>query len=87
MRTPLFEIQDFLAAFQRKKVLTKKELLQAAGCSPMTAWRLLRQQGYFTSYNENARYYTVVGIPQFDTWQPRTSPSENSRRCKRWPVI
>jgi hypothetical protein len=67
MRTPRFQIQDVLTAFQQKKVLTKKELLQAAGCSPMTAWRLLRQQGYVTSYNHNARFYTIVGIPQFDS--------------------
>ncbi|MEK7992801.1 MAG: hypothetical protein AAB403_03250 [Planctomycetota bacterium] len=67
MRTPLFQIQNIVTACQRKKVLTKKELLQAAGCSTMTAWRLLRPQGYFTSYNHNARYYTLVGIPQFDT--------------------
>jgi hypothetical protein len=67
MRTPSFQVQNVVTAFQQKKVLTKTELLQAAGCSSMTAWRLLRQQGYFTSYNHNARYYTVVGIPQFDT--------------------
>jgi len=66
MRTALFQMQDILKAFQRKKVVTKKELLQAAGCSTMTAWRLLRQHGYFTSYNLNARYYTIVGVPQFD---------------------
>ena len=66
MRSPLFELQDILNAFQRKKVLTKEELLRDAGCSSMTAWRLLRRQGYFTSYNENARYYTIEGIPQFD---------------------
>jgi hypothetical protein len=66
MRTPVFQLQDLLDAFQHNKVLTKKQLLQAAGCSSMTAWRLLRQQGYFTSYNDNARYYTIVGIPQFD---------------------
>ena len=37
MRTPRFQIQDVLTAFQQKKILTKKELLQAAGCSLMTA--------------------------------------------------
>ena len=68
MRTPLFQLQDLLNAFKRKKVLTKQELLQATGCSTMTAWRLLRQHGYFTSYNQNARYYTLVGIPQFDEY-------------------
>ena len=66
MRTPLFRLQDVLHAFQRRKVLTKKELLEEAGCSTMTAWRLLHQHGYFTSYNDNARHYTLIGIPQFD---------------------
>lgn len=66
MRTALFQLSDILNAFQKKKVLTKKEMLDAAGCSTMTAWRLLKQHGYFTSYNNNARHYTIRGIPQFD---------------------
>lgn len=66
MRTPLFRLQDLLQAFQHKKVLTKQELLHEAGCSAMTAWRLLHQHGYFTSYNDNARYYTLAEIPKFD---------------------
>ena len=52
MRTPIFHLQSILDAFKRKKVLTKDEILQAAGCSTMTALRLLSQHGYFTSYNE-----------------------------------
>lgn len=66
MRTPVFELQHLLKAFRRHKVLTKDELLQATQCSSMTAWRLLRRHGYYTSYNCNARYYTLVGIPEFD---------------------
>jgi len=66
MRTPIFQLQEILQAFQRQKILTKPELLAAAGCSAMTAWRLLSQHGYFTSYNDNARCYTLAGIPQFD---------------------
>ena len=66
MRPPLFQLQDVLKAFQRKKVLTKDELLRETGCSTMTAWRLLHRHGYFTSYNDNARHYTIVDIPQFD---------------------
>lgn len=66
MRTPIFHLQSILDAFKRKKVLTKDEILQAAGCSTMTAWRLLSQHGYFTSYNDNARHYTIAGIPKFD---------------------
>ncbi len=66
MRTPLFQLKDLLDVFRQKKVLTKRELLQGAGCSSMTAWRLLSKHGYYTSYNCNARYYTLADTPQFD---------------------
>jgi hypothetical protein len=66
MRTPIFHLQHILDAFKRKKVLTKEELLKVTGCSTMTAWRLLSQHGYYTSYNDNARHYTIAGIPKFD---------------------
>ena len=66
MRTQVYQLQDVLNAFQRRKVLSKHELLDAVGCSTMTAWRLLRQHGYYTSYNDNARHYTLADIPQFD---------------------
>ena len=66
MRTHVYQLQDILNAFKRRKVLTKDELLDAVGCSTMTAWRLSRPYGYFTSYNDNARHYTLVDIPRFD---------------------
>ena len=66
MRTHVYQLKDILKAFQKKKVLTKDELLNAVGCSNMTAWRLLRQHGYYSSYNDNARHYTLAGIPEFD---------------------
>jgi len=66
MRTPIFHLQHILDAFEQKKVLTKEEILKVAGCSTMTAWRLLSQHGYYTSYNDNARHYTLAGIPKFD---------------------
>jgi len=66
MREPVFELQDLLKAFGQRKVLTKDQLLAAAQCSNMTAWRLLTRHGYYTSYNFNARYYTLAGIPEFD---------------------
>lgn len=75
MRTPVFRLRDLLKAFRQKKVLTKEELLQATQCSNMTAWRLLQAHGYYTSYNCNARYYTLADIPQFDQhglWSFRT---------------
>jgi hypothetical protein len=66
MRTPVFQLQDLLKAFQQNKVLTKEEILQVTQCSTMTAWRLLQRHGYYTSYNCNARYYTLADIPKFD---------------------
>jgi hypothetical protein len=32
----------------------------------MTAWRLLHEVGYFTSYNYNANFYTLASIPRFN---------------------
>lgn len=66
MADTIFQLQDLLKLFQKKKVLTLEELRRETGCSTMTVWRLLRPHGYFTSYNHNARYYTIVGIPKFD---------------------
>ena len=66
VRTPVFHLQKILDAFERQKVLTKQDILKAAGCSTMTAWRLLSRHGYYTSYNDNARHYTLSDIPKFD---------------------
>jgi hypothetical protein len=66
MKTAHFTANDLLKPFSRKKVLTRAELLETCGCSPMTAWRILRQQGYLTSYNHNAKYYTLARVPRFD---------------------
>lgn len=66
MRPSLFLPEQIVKAFAVKKVLSKPELLQHCGFSSTTAWRLLHQVGYFTSYNHNARYYTLTSIPEFD---------------------
>ena len=66
MKTTRFTPGDLLKPFSRKQVLTKAELLQACGCSAMTAWRILHQQGYLTSYNHNAKYYTLARTARFD---------------------
>jgi hypothetical protein len=68
MRTPQFTPNDVIKSFARKEVLSKAELLQEHGWSPITVWRLLRQVGYLTSYNYNAKYYTLATIPQFDDY-------------------
>jgi hypothetical protein len=66
MRTSQFTVDEVMHSFARKRVLSKAELLQEHGCSAMTLWRLLRQAGYLTSYNYNAKYYTLTTIPEFD---------------------
>ena len=66
MKTARFTPGDLLKPFSRKQVLTKAELLKACGCSTMTAWRILQQQGYLTSYNHNAKYYTLARTARFD---------------------
>ncbi|MDC0935081.1 hypothetical protein OAS39_02260 [Pirellulales bacterium] len=81
MKTPLFQIEDFLKVFQQKKVLTHRQMLEAVGCSSMTAWRLLKQHGYFTSYNDNARHYTIDGIPKFDV---RGLWTYGGKRFSKW---
>ena len=66
MRTSTYDDQSILDVFAEEKVLTKEQLLNKLGCSWMTIWRLLKSQGYLTSYNNNARYYTLASIPRFD---------------------
>lgn len=66
MRPKKFTTKDIVDLFYKEKVLTKKELFQICGCSNMTAWRILSEHGYITSYNFNAKYYTLIDIPVFD---------------------
>lgn len=66
MRPVKFAPQPIIESFYRHKVLTKSQLMETAGCSNMTAWRVLSSHGYITSYNFNAKYYTLADIPVFD---------------------
>lgn len=76
VRTAACEGRNILDAFAGERTLTKEQLLGKLGCSWMTAWRLLTAQGYLTSYNDNARHYTLASIPRFDEhglWRCRTA--------------
>ncbi|MEW6747621.1 MAG: hypothetical protein AB1486_33235 [Planctomycetota bacterium] len=55
-----------VAALHKRKILTLEELRQAGRCSTMTVWRHLKHHGYYTSFNFNARYYTLAETPRFD---------------------
>ncbi len=52
--------------FKRRPVATMEQLRSAAGTSHMTVFRVLKQRGYFTSFNHNARYYALRDTPRFD---------------------
>lgn len=66
MRPVMFQPDNILRHFHQRKVLTMAELRSLCGCSHMTAWRTLHDCGYYTSYNFNAKYYTLAHIPVFD---------------------
>ena len=58
--------EKVIKAFRRKKILTLEEIRAIADWSPMTLWRNLKPLGYYTSFNFNARYYTLAQTPRFD---------------------
>lgn len=68
MRPVVFPPENILGLFHEQKVLTKAEALAACGCKTMTFWKVLHEYGYLSSYNHNAKYYTLFDIPLFDEW-------------------
>jgi hypothetical protein len=51
-----------------RKVATMRHLQHQFQVSHMTVFRALKKQGYHTSYNRNAAYYTLADVPEFDDW-------------------
>jgi hypothetical protein len=51
---------------QTRKVATMRHLQHQFQVCHMTVFRALKKFGYHTSYNHNAGYYTLAGLPQFD---------------------
>ena len=66
MRPIKFKQKDIVDLFYKEKILTKEQLFENCGFSNMTAWRILSEHGYISSYNFNAKYYTLTDIPVFD---------------------
>ena len=52
--------------FRRRKILTLGEVAKLIHSSIHTARRRLKQWQALTSYNQNGRYYTLPGVPEFD---------------------
>lgn len=53
--------------FRKVKVVTLASLLRALGTtSRMTAFRHLKQVGYYSSFSDRGKYYTLQDVPKFD---------------------
>jgi hypothetical protein len=54
--------------FRRKRAALLDDLRETLGTvSRTTIFRVLKTVGYFTSYSHAGRFYTLSGIPKFDT--------------------
>ncbi len=51
-----------------RKVATMRHLQHQFQVCHMTVFRALNKYGYHTSYNHNAGYYALAGVPHFDDW-------------------
>ena len=48
-----------------RPVVTLAQIRSALGLAPITIRRALKGHGYFSSFNHNARYYTLADRPRF----------------------
>lgn len=61
--------------FKKKKALTIDQLVDLFEASAITVRRYLKKWKALTSFNHNGRYYTLQGIPKFDSngiWKYQT---------------
>jgi hypothetical protein len=64
--------ERLLKLFQRRKCWMLSELAHALGCALISARRYLKQLGYFRSYTQNSKWYTLRDFPRFNReglWQ------------------
>jgi hypothetical protein len=68
MASPLDKdvVAEARKVFRKKKVLTLEELAQRLKCARPTARNRLKEWNVYTSYNQNARYYALPEVPEFD---------------------
>lgn len=70
MRPTKYNKKNLIDLLFKKKILTMQQMINEIGCSRITVLRILKyhKHGYLTSYNFNARYYTLADIPEFDNY-------------------
>lgn len=66
MKEPDTPTKAVVTAFRKRKILTFDEIKHITNWSAMALWRNLKPIGYYTSFNYNARFYTLADIPRFD---------------------
>lgn len=54
------------AVFGKKKVMTRKELMDTMSVSTTLVSKRLKSCGGYTSYNKNGKYYTLPSIAEFN---------------------
>ena len=60
--------QKLIKWIKNQKVATMKSLRHQFQLSHMSVFRILKEYGYYSSYNYNAAYYTLHDVAQFDQW-------------------
>ena len=70
MKNKTYDDKNPIDLLVKNKILTMQQLVNEIGCSWMTVLRHLKahKHGYLTSYNFNAKYYTLADIPEFDQY-------------------
>lgn len=70
MRPKKYHKKQIIELLFKKKIITMPQMVSEIGCSRFTILRNLKSHtfGYLTSYNFNARYYTLTDIPEFDKY-------------------
>jgi hypothetical protein len=67
MKTQTYRSERFKTLFSKQKIATLEQLKEALGTqTTMTVFRKLKQLSYYTSYSHRGKYYTLVGVAQFD---------------------
>ena len=58
--------QSVITYLSEQKTGTKDEICQKFEISHMTVVRAMAKYGYYSSFNMNSSYYTLIDIPEFD---------------------
>lgn len=66
METRALIAEALAKALRNRKILTIDDLCEIAQRTAPTVWRILKPIGYYTSFNFNARFYTLAETPRFD---------------------